>query len=84
MDKLVDLADRASAVVSKAGDRAQDAYSRAAARAQDVADTIDPFVQERPYAALVIAAGIGVLVGLLMAWRGPKTIYVKEGSSGVR
>jgi ElaB/YqjD/DUF883 family membrane-anchored ribosome-binding protein len=76
VNKVSDLADRASELVSKVGERAQDAYSRTAERARDAADIIDPFVQERPYVALVIAAGIGVVVGLLMAGRGPKIIYV--------
>src|SRR5664279_3091073 len=75
VNKVSDLADRASELVSKVSERPQDAYSRTAERAQGVADTIDPFVQERPYAALAIAAGIGVVVGLLMAGRGPKIIY---------
>jgi ElaB/YqjD/DUF883 family membrane-anchored ribosome-binding protein len=75
-EKVSDLADRASALVSRVGERAQDAYSRTAERAQEAVDIIDPFVQERPYAALAIAAGIGVVVGLLMAGRGPKIIYV--------
>jgi len=78
-DKVSEIADRASEFVSKAGERVQDVYSRAAEQAQGVADTIDPFVQERPYAALAIAAGIGVVVGLLMAGRGPKIIYVDGG-----
>ena len=75
-EKVSDLADRASALVSRVGERAQDAYSRTAERAQEAVDIIDPFVQERPYAALAIAAGIGVVVGLLMVGRGPKIIYV--------
>ena len=76
VDKVSDLADRASALVAEVGVRAKDGYSRAAARAQEAADIVDPFVQERPYAALAIAAGIGVVVGLLIAGRGPKVIYV--------
>jgi ElaB/YqjD/DUF883 family membrane-anchored ribosome-binding protein len=76
VEKVSDLADRASTLVAEVGVRAQDAYSRAADRAQDAADIIDPFVQERPYAALAIAAGIGVVAGLLLAGRGPKVIYV--------
>jgi ElaB/YqjD/DUF883 family membrane-anchored ribosome-binding protein len=75
-DKVLDAADKASAFVAEAGARAQEAYRSAAGRAQDVADTIDPFVQERPYLAVAIAAGIGLVVGLLLAGNGPKIIYV--------
>jgi ElaB/YqjD/DUF883 family membrane-anchored ribosome-binding protein len=74
--KVSALADQASELVAKAGEHAQKVYSQAAGRAQDAADIIDPFVQERPYAALAIAAGIGLVVGLLMGGRRPKIIYV--------
>jgi ElaB/YqjD/DUF883 family membrane-anchored ribosome-binding protein len=74
--KVSALADQASELAAKAGEHAQRAYSQVAGRAQDAADIIDPFVQERPYAALAITAGIGLVVGLLMAGRGPRIIYV--------
>jgi len=35
-------------------------------RARDTAVSIDEFVQQRPWSAVVIGAGIGLLVGLLM------------------
>ena len=75
-ETVLDAADKATAFVASAGARTQDAYSRAAERAQDVADTIDPFVQQRPYLAVAIAAGIGLVVGLLLAGNGPKIVYV--------
>ena len=70
---VAQAADQAKAAASKVGD----AYGRATGAAQDVADTVDPFVRERPYAALAIAAASGLLLGLLFAGRGPKVIYVK-------
>ena len=75
-DKVLDAADKASVIIANAADRAQDAYGRMAGGARVAADTIDPFVQERPYLAIAVATGIGVVAGLLLAGRGPKIIYV--------
>ncbi len=69
--------DQASAAVARLGDRASEVFDRASASAQKVGDTVEPFVKERPYAALAIAAGAGLVLGLLMAGRGPKVIYVR-------
>lgn len=69
--------DQASAAVEKVADGASSAYERAASGAHKAADTIEPLVQERPYAALGIAAGIGIVLGLLIAGRGPKVVYVR-------
>ena len=73
-------AEGAKAAVSKAGDQARDIYGQAQERLQGVTDTVDPFVREQPYAALGIAAAAGVVVGLLLAGRGPRVVYVKPGS----
>ena len=85
---IEDVTDKVSAGVAKAGDQASetvaklsdgavDAYDRVYANARQISDTIDPFVQERPYAALAIAAALGVFVGLLLTARGPKVVYVR-------
>ena len=68
-DVLGDMADQARAAVAKAGDT----YGRVSGAARDIAQR----VEDQPYAAVGVAAAIGLLVGLLIAGRGPKVVYVK-------
>jgi ElaB/YqjD/DUF883 family membrane-anchored ribosome-binding protein len=77
-DAVGQTADQATETLSKLGDQTKEAYSRASQSAQKVADAVDPFVQERPYAAVAVAAGIGLILGLLLAGRGPRVIYVGD------
>ncbi len=72
-EALGDVADRARAAAA----RASQAYDRVSNAAQSIADRVDPFVEERPYLAVGLAAALGLLVGVLIAGRGPKIIYVK-------
>ncbi|HEY5107833.1 MAG TPA: hypothetical protein VII73_13875 [Caulobacteraceae bacterium] len=72
-DALSEVADRARAVAA----RASQAYGQVSDAAQGIAGRIDPFVEERPYLAVGLGAAVGLLVGLLIAGRGPKIIYVK-------
>ena len=74
------VAEGAKAAVSKASEQARDLYGRAQDKVQGVTDTVDPFVRERPYASLGIAAAAGLVVGLLLAGRGPSVVYVKPRS----
>lgn len=73
-DKAADLGQKVSAA---AADRAMDVYAGAAERFDRVAGRVDPFVREKPYAALGFAVVAGLLAGLLLAGRGPKVIYLK-------
>ncbi len=75
---ISDVGDQASAAVSRLGDQAIGAYDRASLTAQKMGETIEPFVQDRPYAALGIAAFVGAVAGLLLAGRGPKVIYIRS------
>lgn len=59
--------------VNRASDRATDAY----ATAREIADAVDPFVKDRPYAALALAIIAGVILGGLFLGRGPKVVYLK-------
>ena len=68
-DALGDVADQARAAVAKASD----AYGRVSDTARDIAKR----VEEQSYVAVGLAAAIGLLVGLLIAGRGPKVVYVK-------
>lgn len=46
---------------------AQEYYEQGRARAQEWEQNLESYVQEKPLQALAIAAGVGLLVGLL--WR---------------
>jgi ElaB/YqjD/DUF883 family membrane-anchored ribosome-binding protein len=76
-DKVKDLGESVTAAVATATDQAKDLYAHAAQRYDDAAAQIDPFVRERPYTAIGIAAAAGLLVGLLWAGRGSKVVYLK-------
>ncbi len=71
------VASKLSDGVSKAADKTAATYDRAAVQAKKAAETVDPFVHERPYAAAGLALGVGVVIGMLLARPGPKIIYVK-------
>lgn len=76
-DAIADAADTISATAVKVGDRARETYANVTVQVQRAADQVDPFVKQKPYAALGLAALGGVLFGLLFAGRGPKIIYVR-------
>ncbi len=76
-DILGDVADKVTASFSQLRDQTQGAVDRAAGAARSVRATVDPFVRERPYAAVGLGVAVGLLIGLLMAGRGPKVIYLK-------
>lgn len=72
-------ATQISDTVSKATERGMEAYDQAAAKAKKMAETVDPFVREKPYAAIGAVLGVGVVIGMLLAARSPKVIYIKPG-----
>ena len=78
-DAVNQAAEGAKAAVSRASEQARTIYGQAQERS-GVTDTVDPFVREQPYAALGIAAAAGLVVGLLLAGRGPRVVYVKPRS----
>ncbi len=43
----------------------------------EVVGAVDPFVKQRPYAALALAGAVGMFIGLLMAESRPRVIYIK-------
>jgi len=71
-------AEQTSATVESLTDQAKSAYRRASQTASGAAEVVEPFVQERPYAALGLAAAAGLVAGLLLAGRSPKTIYIRS------
>jgi ElaB/YqjD/DUF883 family membrane-anchored ribosome-binding protein len=74
---LAQAAERASTKTAKVRDRARDAYGNVSDLGQKVAGYVDPFVQNEPYVALGLAAATGLLLGLLIAGRGPKMVYIR-------
>ncbi len=76
-DKAADLGDTVSSVASQATDQAKDLYAQASEQYDAAVAQIDPFVRERPYAAIGIAAVVGLLVGLAWNGRGSKVVYLK-------
>jgi uncharacterized protein YjbJ (UPF0337 family) len=72
-ERLGDAVDKSAAAVSQA----RAAYERVTDSARDIGDRVDPFVHNRPYAALGLCAAAFLVIGLLIAGRGPRIIYVK-------
>lgn len=78
VQKQIDgIADRVVEGVAKVGEQTRTYYDRTSVQARKVAERVDPFVHEKPYAALGVTLAAGVLLGLLLNSRGPKIIYVK-------
>ena len=74
---LSKAAKQARSAATVAADRAGDVYGRAANRAQVASETVQQFVDERPYSAIVVAAFAGLLLGALLFATGPKVYYVR-------
>jgi ElaB/YqjD/DUF883 family membrane-anchored ribosome-binding protein len=70
-------AKQAKEAVASAADQVSDTYESLKEKALTVADTVDPFVQEKPYMALALAAFAGFLLGALLSGGGAKVIYIR-------
>jgi ElaB/YqjD/DUF883 family membrane-anchored ribosome-binding protein len=70
-------ARRAKAAVTDAADQVADTYENLREKAQTVADTVDPFVKEKPYVSLALAAVAGFILGALLSGGGAKVIYIR-------
>ncbi|HZZ88019.1 MAG TPA: hypothetical protein VFE13_06755 [Caulobacteraceae bacterium] len=75
-DKLGKTARKARTVVTDAAGQASEAYETLRKQALEIHDTVDPFVRERPYAAVLAASLVGFVLGALF-FASPKVIYVK-------
>lgn len=71
------VAGQAKDAVSKITGQAKDAYGKAGQQAKAVGDKVEPYVKERPYAALAIAGAAGFIFARVFSRGGPKVIYVK-------
>jgi ElaB/YqjD/DUF883 family membrane-anchored ribosome-binding protein len=72
------IADQARESIVQITRHATDAYGEFLGKAQAVTGRIEPMVKEKPYMTLGAAVGMGFLLGQLLAWHGPRVIYVKS------
>jgi ElaB/YqjD/DUF883 family membrane-anchored ribosome-binding protein len=75
--KIGEAANSISHAAMKASHQAKDLYGEVAGTARQVARHVDPYVKGKPYATMGIVAVTSLLLGLIMAGRGPKVIYVE-------
>lgn len=68
-EKIQEVRARAEQSLKQAQTRLAQLEDQAYQRAREVADATEVYVRENPWQALGIAAGIGVLVGLLLSGR---------------
>ena len=68
-EKIQQARARAEASVRQAKDRLAGVEDEALARARALANDAETFVREKPWAAVGIAAGIGLVLGLLIGRR---------------
>jgi ElaB/YqjD/DUF883 family membrane-anchored ribosome-binding protein len=63
--KAEDLRNKGLTLLDTAMERAQEVQAAAVETGKEVAQTTDEFVQENPWAAVAIAAGAGLFLGML-------------------
>lgn len=68
-EKLQEVRVRAEESLRKAQSRLSEVEEQALKRAREVADVTQEYVRENPWQSVGIAAGIGLLVGLLLSRR---------------
>lgn len=71
------LARKVSDAAMKASSQAKELYGEVTGKARKVVQQVDPYVKGKPYATMGMVAVAGLLLGLIMAGRGPKVIYVE-------
>lgn len=65
--KADEMRARGLTLLDTAMAKAQDVQAVAMEKGKEVADSADVYVRENPWRAVAISAGVGVLVGLLIA-----------------
>lgn len=68
-DKIQEVRARAEESLRQAKVRLSEAEEEAMRRAREIANAADEYVHENPWQSVGIAAGIGLVVGLLLARR---------------
>ncbi len=68
-EKIQEVRARAEESLRQAKQRLSSIEDEALRRAREVADATDEYVRENPWQSVGVAAGVGLLVGLLLARR---------------
>lgn len=68
-DKADEMRQRGMAMLDAAAVKAQELQAAAIETSKEVASGTDEFVRENPWKAVAISAGVGVLIGMLIARR---------------
>jgi ElaB/YqjD/DUF883 family membrane-anchored ribosome-binding protein len=68
-EKIQEVRARAEESLRQAKQRLTSIEDEALRRAREVADATDEYVRENPWQSVGVAAGVGLLVGLLLARR---------------
>lgn len=68
-EKLLEVRARAEESLRQAKERLSEVEEEAVKRAKEVAQATEDYVRENPWQSVGIAAGIGLLVGLLLSRR---------------
>lgn len=66
-DKADALRAKGLTMLETAVSKAQEVQTAAIETGKEIAQTTDDFVQENPWKAVAISAGVGVLIGMLIA-----------------
>jgi ElaB/YqjD/DUF883 family membrane-anchored ribosome-binding protein len=66
-DKAEELRSKGLDMLDTAMARAQEMQAAAMETGKEIAETADDFVQKNPWKAVAISAGVGVLIGMLIA-----------------
>ena len=61
--------------------RVQSAYGQAKEQAEVTADTVDAFVNEKPYVTAAIAMAVGVAFGFVLGLGRPKVIIIRPSAA---
>ena len=75
--KLNEAAGAAQNAYGQLKDQASGTLSQARDQAEDLYDQVEAFVRDQPLAAVAVAAGLGLVLGLLMRG-GRKVVYVRK------
>jgi ElaB/YqjD/DUF883 family membrane-anchored ribosome-binding protein len=68
-DKIQEVRSRAEESLARAKVRLTEAEAEAMKQAREVADATEEYVRENPWQSIGIAAGVGLLLGVLIARR---------------
>jgi ElaB/YqjD/DUF883 family membrane-anchored ribosome-binding protein len=62
-----DLRNKGLSLLDAALDKAQEVQSAAMETGKEIAESADDYVQQNPWRAVAVSAGVGLLVGLMLA-----------------